>query len=201
MATYSILSFSPDSVWLRAMDLGFAHLARINPGWTYSLTTEQDNNPVPNLYILDLTNATEACVESFPVKNSRMLVLLRASQRRLIRKLHEESRCSVLCVDEYFFNYRDIVEASVRNKRFLSPYIRELTTMQPKSESTIELTAAESKVLTYIRDGLNGVEISEALFRSQKTVSSHKRNIMRKLGVRDDLGLKQKIQAMAECEL
>jgi DNA-binding NarL/FixJ family response regulator len=199
MAHYNIFYLSRPTVWFNAIHYGLEQLARTNPGWTYSIETNmQQGESVPNLYLLDLTAAEEVFVESFPVSGPRMLVLVRVSQRRLIRQLFEESRCSILCVDEYHFIFRDIIEASMRNKRFLSPFIHELTAQTQPAEEQVVLTDAECKVLEFIREGMSGIEISQALFRSQKTVSSHKRNIMRKLGVRDDLGLKKKLIAMAE---
>lgn len=197
MATYNILSLSRPTLWFTALELGFAQLAKTNPGWTYSMTCNlQESELKPNLYLLDLTAEQVVYPESFPVSGPRMLVLVHASQRRMIKTLFDESRCSILCVDEYHFNFREIVEASVRNKRFISPFARELSLEIPQVDNTVPLTDAESKVLELIREGKNGVEISQLLFRSQKTISSHKRNIMRKLGVRDDLGLKQKLLAM-----
>ncbi|MGL4723230.1 MAG: response regulator transcription factor [Scandinavium sp.] len=196
MKNYNVLSLCANSVWVRAIELGFAHLARTNPGWNYLLTSQQEDGVKPDLFIIDFTRHTEIKPEDIPVKNSRLLILVHAFQRRLIRTLLEESRCSVLCVDEHFLNFRDIVESSARNKRFISPLVREMMMKQPDEATPVFLTEAECKVLNFIRNGKNGVEISQALFRSQKTISSHKRNIMRKLGVRDDLGLKQKILAM-----
>ncbi|HEX4501883.1 MAG TPA: LuxR C-terminal-related transcriptional regulator [Scandinavium sp.] len=199
MALYNVLYLSHQTIWFNAINHGFEQLARTNPGWTYSVTTTaQETQPTPNLYLLDLTEEKEVFVESFPVPSPRMLVMVHASQRRLIKQLFQQSRCSILCVDEHFFNFREIIESSMRNKRFLSPFIREITTHVPSSEEIIVLTDAESKVLDFIREGKSGVEISQALFRSQKTISSHKRNIMRKYGVRDDLGLKKKLLVLAE---
>ncbi|HEY2455284.1 MAG TPA: LuxR C-terminal-related transcriptional regulator [Scandinavium sp.] len=201
MALYNVLYLSNQTIWFNAINHGFEQLARTNPGWSYSITTTaQGTQPTLNLYLLDLTEKKEALVESFPVPGPRMLVMVHASQRRLIKHLLQESRCSILCVDEHFFNFREIIESSMRNKRFLSPFIREITIHVPSSEGIIVLTDAESKVLGFIREGKSGVEISRALFRSQKTISSHKRNIMRKYGVRDDLGLKKKLLVLAETD-
>ncbi|MFK3659380.1 LuxR C-terminal-related transcriptional regulator [Scandinavium sp. NPDC088450] len=198
MANYNVLSLSAQSIWVQAIGFGLTHLARTNPGWSYLILSKEEEGIVPNLYILDLTANTDIDVQALPVVNSRLLVLVHAYQRRLIKKLQQESRCSLLCVDEHFLNFREIIESSARHKRFMSPFIRELLMQQPVPVDEIKLTETESKVLKFIRNGKNGVEISQALFRSQKTISSHKRNIMRKLGVSDDLGLKQKILAMEE---
>lgn len=199
MAHYNILSLSQPSLWHIGLEQGFMQLARTNPGWTFSMTSKAvESDPKPNLYLLDLTAEQEAYPESVHLSGTRVLALVHASQRRMIKSLLQTSRCSVLCVDEYHCNFREIVEASARNKRFLSPLIREISRLTPAPVSKVALTETESKILDYIREGKNGVEISQALFRSQKTISSHKRNIMRKFGVRNDLALRQKLRLLSE---
>jgi DNA-binding NarL/FixJ family response regulator len=47
------------------------------------------------------------------------------------------------------------------------------------------LTAREREVLQLTAEGHSGVEISERLFISPRTVESHRANLMRKLGVRN----------------
>ncbi len=199
MIRYSVVNHSAQTVWSCALHYSFEQLARSNPGWTYSITTHVtalENTTEPNLHLLDVTAEPDAVVNRFPVTGPRLLVLVHASQRKVIKQLLQSCHCSILCVDERIFNFREIIEASMRNKRFLSPFVRELMAQAASAEESIVLTEAESKVLDYIRDGMSGVEISLALFRSQKTVSSHKRSIMRKFGVRDDLGLKKKLLAL-----
>jgi two-component system, NarL family, response regulator DegU len=46
-----------------------------------------------------------------------------------------------------------------------------------------ELTPRELEVLANIKQGLNNREIAEALFISEQTVSVHRKNILRKVGV------------------
>jgi Response regulator containing a CheY-like receiver domain and an HTH DNA-binding domain len=198
MSHFNIQYLSTNQMWLSALGHGFSQLARTNPGWNYTLSTVHEAETTPDLYVLDLTMEKEWDVDRLPVNHSRLLILVQASQRKLIKQVLNESRCSLLCVDEHYFTFRDIVELCMRRKRFLSPFARALMSEQTHTHSAIQLTEAESKVLEYIRAGKSGVEMSQALFRSQKTISSHKRNIMRKFGVRDDLGLKQKLIALAE---
>lgn len=199
MSRYNVLYLSRKAIWFHAINQGLIQLARTNPGWTYSLhTIEQETEVSPNLNIIDLTLESDNYTGTFSLDSARVLVLVHAGQRRLIRHLLQQSRCSILCVDEHHFNFREIVESSMRNKRFLSPFISSFAMNKAKALDPVTLTDAEMKVLNFIRDGKNGVEISQALFRSQKTISSHKRNIMRKFGVRDDLSLKQRILALEE---
>ncbi len=51
------------------------------------------------------------------------------------------------------------------------------------------LTCAEIEILRHIANGFSITETSKRLVRSKKTVSTHKRRAMRKLGLADDLAL------------
>ncbi|MBV7485604.1 response regulator transcription factor [Bordetella sp. BOR01] len=51
------------------------------------------------------------------------------------------------------------------------------------------LTAAEIEVLRQIAQGLSVTQIASRLLRSKKTISTHKRRAMKKLGLSDDLAL------------
>ena len=65
----------------------------------------------------------------------------------------------------------------MRKRRYLSPMMARITGKCAFQEPVI-FTPAEMSVIAYLRQGYSGVEIATRLFRSQKTISSHKRNIM-----------------------
>lgn len=52
-----------------------------------------------------------------------------------------------------------------------------------------QLSATETEVLRHISQGLSVTQAAQRLSRSKKTISSHKRRAMRKLGLADDLAL------------
>ncbi len=52
-----------------------------------------------------------------------------------------------------------------------------------------QLSAAETEILRHISLGLSVTQAARRLSRSKKTISSHKRRAMRKLGLADDLAL------------
>ncbi|WP_426162346.1 response regulator [Pseudoduganella sp. R-34] len=60
--------------------------------------------------------------------------------------------------------------------------------VQPLSADE-QLTASEVEVLRHIANGLSVTQVAERLSRSKKTVSTHKRSAMTKLGLADDLSL------------
>src|SRR5690606_3627948 len=71
---------------------------------------------------------------------------------------------------------------------FISYRNGELLTTAPAHPDT-RLTAAEIEVLRQIAQGLSVTQIAARLLRSKKTISTHKRRSMKKLGLADDLAL------------
>jgi DNA-binding NarL/FixJ family response regulator len=59
---------------------------------------------------------------------------------------------------------------------------------QPRSADD-QLTSSEAEILRHIATGLSVTQVAERLNRSKKTVSTHKRSAMVKLGLADDLSL------------
>ena len=52
-----------------------------------------------------------------------------------------------------------------------------------------QLTVGEIEVLRHIAEGMTVSAIAEKLFKSKKTISTHKRRAMKKLGISGDVGL------------
>jgi DNA-binding NarL/FixJ family response regulator len=84
------------------------------------------------------------------------------------------------------------IRAVAAGKRYFSPPITEPslgTYLQKTAEASLDplhtLTAREREVLNLTVEGHSGIEISNRLFISPRTVESHRANIMRKLGVRN----------------
>jgi len=199
MSRFHILYLPPYNIWFYALNQEFAQLSKTNPGWSYTLMPPlAAESKKPELIVMDCTAEETVLLSVLPTNSSQLLVLVRASQKRLIHFLLAESRCSLLCVDEPQFAMRTLVEDTCKKKRFLSPHIRQILNANPLTQQPIFFTEAESTVLNLLQEGKKGIEISQVLFRSQKTVSTHKRNIMRKLGVRDDFSLKRKLKMIEE---
>jgi two-component system response regulator NreC len=84
------------------------------------------------------------------------------------------------------------IRSVAAGKRYFSAPISEpaLGAYVQKAEETAldpyhTLTAREREVLQLTAEGHSGIEISERLFISPRTVESHRANLMRKLGVRN----------------
>ncbi|WP_320726803.1 response regulator transcription factor [Enterobacter sp. 118C5] len=158
-------------------------------------------NKKEEIHLLVIDATCHETINDFPVavldllKRRSTLMLVNALQKTLIEQLEKAHCCSVLCVDEMTFDMRDILEMTMHNKRYLSPLVMRIG-QQRDPEDEIALTPSEYQVMKYFGNGLSGVEISKRLFRSEKTISSHKRRIMKKLGARSDVELCQKIDSL-----
>ena len=80
---------------------------------------------------------------------------------------------------------RGVIEAKAP---FLTVQDGKIRSMEPTAPHAL-LTTSEVEILRHIRQGLSVTQIADRLVRSKKTVSTHKRRAMRKLGLSDDLSL------------
>ncbi|WP_449548638.1 helix-turn-helix domain-containing protein [Lelliottia amnigena] len=197
MFTCQIRYVARNDIYLSGIRAALESIVSANPGWDCQLsplsTLAQEEE---HLIIIDATGCekiNDLSPVSVSVLNSKhTLVMVKAIQRWFIKKLLQQYSCSILCVDEINFQMRDIIQQTMENKRYLSPLIIRQHHASSLAQPVV-FTPAEYTVLEYLRKGCSGSEISKLLFRSEKTISSHKRNIMGKLGVRDDFELNSKI--------
>ena len=81
-----------------------------------------------------------------------------------------------------------IALSSTISRNVIKDYIESLKTETDSSVFNI-LTTREREVLQLIAEGNNTKEIAKALFISTKTVESHRKKLMDKLGINDTVGL------------
>lgn len=198
MFIYKIQNTLSNHIYLYGLTIALNNLLKNNPGWSYSLINKiEPASEKAHLTLIDFTNY-ESIREITPEENKliqkkhgyKTLVLLKGEQSALAYTLQNYYTCSMLCVDELQFHIRELVESSLKKRRFTSTMTVKMVDKYAQLYKNIEFTAAEMRILSGLHSGKRGTEISYELFRSQKTISSHKRRIMKKLGVNDDLSLK-----------
>ncbi|MDW3570462.1 LuxR C-terminal-related transcriptional regulator [Enterobacter asburiae] len=170
-----------------------------NPEWNYELT-RHDNT---RLTLLDftaydtLTDVSAAEYEDLCRQGEgTALVMLTACQEKLAHQLMRSYRCSLLCVDERLLELRELIKYSMKKQRYISAHFLRLREQDNNITDGMIFTDAEKKVLSGLKNGKTGIELSREMFRSQKTISTHKRKIMLKLGVKNDLQLRKAIQKL-----
>lgn len=100
---------------------------------------------------------------------------------------HYQLRCKELGVQGYMLKTEltgtlmVVVEAVMNGHCRYPP----LTDTPPQSDKVRRLTCREKAVLACLTSGMNNREIAEKLQISNKTVSTHKRNVMKKFGAKN----------------
>ncbi|MEQ0826541.1 helix-turn-helix domain-containing protein [Enterobacter dykesii] len=198
MFVYKIKSTLSNQTYLCGISTVLNQLLENNPKWSYLLINKtQTVLNGPHLTLIDLTgyqSIREITEESRKLiqkkKGYKILVLLDSDQTALACTLQQFYSCSLLCVDEMHFHIRDVIESSLRKRRYRSAMIKKMIAKHTQQSKDVHFTPTEMRILSELHSGKKGAELSCELFRSQKTISSHKRRIMKKLGAKDDLSLK-----------
>lgn len=170
-----------------------------NPGWEYRFVDHRN----AHLIVLDFTecvsllqlSAEEYGFISEP-QRGRVLVMLTAHQQSVAHELMKSYTCSILCVHERQVRLREVVECSLKLQRYFSPFYQKLSMDMTFHTVTQSFTKAEKKIIHGLLCGKSGVKMSYDMHRSQKTISTHKRNIMRKLGAKNELELHKAVRSI-----
>jgi len=197
MFIYKIKTTLINQTYLYGFTIALNELLKNHPEWSYLILNKaQAACKLTHLTLIDLTNyenvreITDEEKMLIQQKNGyKNLVLLRGEQSALAYTLQKFYTCSMLCVDELHLHIRELIESSLKKHRFTSTMTIKMIARHTQPYKDIKFTAAEMRILSGLYLGKNGVELSDELSRSQKTISSHKRRIMEKLGVKDDLSL------------
>jgi DNA-binding NarL/FixJ family response regulator len=85
----------------------------------------------------------------------------------------------------------DAVRAAARGEPFLTPSAQQtlIRDFLERGEQQSELTPREQEVVKLIAEAHTNKEIAEILHLSEKTVESHRANVLQKLGMRDRVEL------------
>lgn len=77
----------------------------------------------------------------------------------------------------------------IEGKRFLSDEIAEILIHQPVEEEKGVLTSREIEILRLVAKEFSSRQIAEILFISERTVETHRKNILKKTGANNLVGL------------
>ena len=101
-----------------------------------------------------------------------------------------------LLKEESFSSLIDSIKAVLNGKIVLSPSLQSHVVLEDAVEKSkqgkdcsINLTKREREILQQVAEGSTNQEIADLLFISPSTVDTHRKNIMRKLGIHSVAGL------------
>lgn len=155
----------------------------------------------PNVILMDITmgetsgiGITKTVKEKYP--NIKVLILSMHSESEYIVKALEAGANGYLLKDagssEMINAIRTVQGGATYYSQQVSTILVQHITQgtQPKSsKSGIPLTNREIEILKLISEEFSNPEIAEKLFISIRTVDTHRRNLLEKLGVKNTAGL------------
>lgn len=154
----------------------------------------------PNVLVIDYTSEffsiddLKIITHKFP--EVKILAVTNPQSRTIISKAIENGVISHLLKD---CGREEIIEAlysTAKGKKFFCGKILDGVLKEKETNSSegiscdgIKLSAREIEIIQLVAEGLNNKEIAERLFLSVHTVTTHRKNIMSKIGVNNTAGL------------
>jgi len=155
----------------------------------------------PDIVIMDISmpglNGIEAARKLAKVKKSaRVIALSMHNDRKYVTEIIKAGARAYLLKDSAFEELMDAIKAVNCGRFFLSAGITSIVlddyikgqSSDPRSAFTL-LTSREREVLQLLAEGLRTKEVSQKLALSVKTVETHRKKIMEKLGIQSIAGL------------
>lgn len=153
----------------------------------------------PDLIIIDYASANfsvegiQQIVKKYP--NTKLLAITEANTSSIISKAINTGISSHLLKD---CDADEIIEAiykTIKGEKFMcGKIVTEI--LQDKSLETsisscegLHISEREMEIIKLIAEGLSNKEVADKLFLSNHTVTTHRKNIMNKLGVNNTAGL------------
>lgn len=148
----------------------------------------------PHLVFLDLEMKGWSGIKTLEALNPRknnvtVIVLSMVEERSIIKRCFELGACGYLHKDSKTEELFEAIDACMRSERYLSQETQRIlngerqVSFSTNEQEQIILTDREKEILKHVCEGLSNKEIGQILFISDRTVETHKRNIMDKFGV------------------
>lgn len=146
----------------------------------------------PDIILMDISFpdidgivATRKILEKVPT--ARVIALSMHTGREFIQKMMRSGACGYLVKDCNFEELLQAVHSVYQGQSYLCPRVAgvviESYVLRNKNIVGEQLTDREREVLHYIAEGQNTKKIAENMGVSTKTVETHRRQVMRKLGI------------------
>ncbi|WP_411750945.1 LuxR C-terminal-related transcriptional regulator [Serratia sp. (in: enterobacteria)] len=146
----------------------------------------------PDIIIMELCGEGESVLEGLQIlafcKSNWPLVPLMVCTRLI--DAHFIQQIKSLCVDSICYKYESLpaiehcMQLTLNGFQENSPAINNV--LKKHSNPLHSLTVKEIEVLSYLFDGCSVTTTASLMFRDIRTVSTHKRNAMAKMGYRND---------------
>lgn len=149
----------------------------------------------PDVVVVDISmpdlngiDATRQIVRDDP--HVKVIALSMHSDKKYVKEMLSAGACGYLLKDSAFEELGAAIATVLKNKTYLSPQITDTVVkdyvgenVPSGSAASTALSVREREVLQLIAEGKTTREIAAALYVSVKTVETHRKQIMDKLGL------------------
>ncbi|MEM6261182.1 MAG: response regulator transcription factor [Bacteroidota bacterium] len=124
----------------------------------------------------------------------RVIILSMNRRKALIQEMMQAGASGYVLKDSSKEELAEAVKTvAIKGKTFLSQSVGEILVTRTQKLSTEEdlvyLTERETEILRHIAQEMSNEEVANVLGISRRTVETHRKNMMRKIGVRNSVGL------------
>ncbi len=119
----------------------------------------------------------------------KIIVLSMHDDPAVVKELLRSGVSGYILKKDTYKNLTDALQKVMEGKRFLSDEVAELLINLPEEEERGVLTTREIEILKLITKEFNSRQIAEVLFISERTVETHRKNILKKTGATNLVGL------------
>ncbi len=139
---------------------------------------------MPGINGLELVKAAKAVQPEI-----KIIVLSMHDDPSVTKELLRAGALGYLLKNNTFKNLTEALHKVIEGKRFLSDEIAEILINAPEEEDKGVLTTREIEILKLVAKEFNSRQIAEILFISERTVETHRKNILKKTGAQNLVGL------------
>lgn len=138
------------------------------------ITTELAFTGYGDLHLADLEADDETSVLAFTTQDSwdRVEEFVKAGGAGFVSKRSPVSEI------------RSAIDALAKGRNWISPYLRNVSTVESTVESSIELSDRENEIAVLVARGLSSKQIAAQLCLSIRTVENHRHRIFKRLGIK-----------------
>lgn len=119
----------------------------------------------------------------------KIIVLSMHDDPAVVKELLRSGVSGYILKKDTYKNLTEALQKVMEGKRFLSDEVAELLINLPEEEERGVLTSREIEILKLITKEFNSRQIAEVLFISERTVETHRKNILKKTGATNLVGL------------
>jgi two-component system, NarL family, nitrate/nitrite response regulator NarL len=139
---------------------------------------------MPGINGLDLVKAMSAAQPE-----AKVIVLSMHDDPSVVRELFRAGASGYILKKDTYNNLTAALQKVTEGKRFMSDAIAEMLINDSHEETNGPLTPREIEILKLVTREMSSKQIAEILFISERTVETHRKNILKKTGSTNLAGL------------